>query len=273
MMKLALRPADLSPKCTPVHRLLYPLLEPIFFSTSQKLGRFNKTNAYRWYRICVESLEKGEHDRMRNGLFFLQKIAADKKARNREEAIDYLGRLSAGQKQKSYAANMLEQEATQKLGSAIGADSEMSKAGFRAVIQGKLDMLPSKRPVDIILFLTLTLYENFNRAEKPEGKGVRFVESCEAVRELLKEHYERDAPGIMAGSPNASVLLSLRNAERAIQEGLEDCYHELILEFPDIINIKFGTTEMLGDSCELILYGEVSDAEYKRYILNKMNKK
>lgn len=61
--------------------------------------------------------------------------------------------------------------------------------------------------------------------------------------------------------------------EKAIQDGLEDAYHELVLEFPDVKNIRFGTTEMIADGAELIIYGEVSDEEYKRYILNKQNKK
>jgi uncharacterized protein YbjQ (UPF0145 family) len=61
--------------------------------------------------------------------------------------------------------------------------------------------------------------------------------------------------------------------EKAIQEGLEDAYHELVLEFPDVKNVRFGTTEIISDGCELIIYGEVSDIEYKKYVLNKMNKK
>jgi len=64
----------------------------------------------------------------------------------------------------------------------------------------------------------------------------------------------------------------IRGYERAIESGLEDLYHELILEFPNIKNIRFGTTEMLNDACELILYGEVSDEEYKKYILEKRRK-
>jgi uncharacterized protein YbjQ (UPF0145 family) len=61
--------------------------------------------------------------------------------------------------------------------------------------------------------------------------------------------------------------------EKAIQEGLEDVYHELVLEFPDIKNIRFGTTEFISDGCELIIYGEVSDEVYKEYILKKRSKK
>ena len=60
--------------------------------------------------------------------------------------------------------------------------------------------------------------------------------------------------------------------EKAIQDGIEDAYHELLIEFPNVINIKFGTTEMLNDACELIVYGEVSDEEYKEYILKKREK-
>lgn len=61
--------------------------------------------------------------------------------------------------------------------------------------------------------------------------------------------------------------------EKAIQEGLEDAYHELVLEFPDVKNVRFGNTEFLNDGAELIIYGEVSDEEYKKYILKKREKK
>jgi uncharacterized protein YbjQ (UPF0145 family) len=60
--------------------------------------------------------------------------------------------------------------------------------------------------------------------------------------------------------------------EKAIQDALEDAYHELVLEFPDVKNVMFGTTELIADGAELIVYGEVSDAEYKRYILKKRGK-
>lgn len=60
--------------------------------------------------------------------------------------------------------------------------------------------------------------------------------------------------------------------EKAIQDALEDAYHELIIEFPDVKNVRFGTTEMIADGAELIVYGEVSDEEYKKYILEKRAK-
>lgn len=50
--------------------------------------------------------------------------------------------------------------------------------------------------------------------------------------------------------------------ERAIQEGIEEAYEELIKEFPNIQNVRFGTTEMLNDACEIIIYGEVIEEEY-----------
>ena len=61
--------------------------------------------------------------------------------------------------------------------------------------------------------------------------------------------------------------------EKAILESLEDAYHELLLKFSDIKNIRFGTTEMIEGGAEIILYGEVSDEEYKKYILEKRSKK
>ena len=60
--------------------------------------------------------------------------------------------------------------------------------------------------------------------------------------------------------------------EKVIQENLEDAYHELVLQFPNVKNIRFGTTEMIADGAELIIYGEVDDEEYKRYITEKRGK-
>lgn len=59
--------------------------------------------------------------------------------------------------------------------------------------------------------------------------------------------------------------------ERAIQEAIDEAYGELIKEFPNVINVRFGTTEMLSDGCEIIIYGEVTNEEYERY--TKKNKK
>jgi len=52
--------------------------------------------------------------------------------------------------------------------------------------------------------------------------------------------------------------------EKAIQEAIDGAYAELKEEYPNIQNVRFGTTEMLNDACEIILYGEVTDDEYKR---------
>lgn len=54
----------------------------------------------------------------------------------------------------------------------------------------------------------------------------------------------------------------LKGYEKAIQEAIEDAYNELITEFPNVQNVRFGTTEMIKDGAEIIVYGEVSDAEY-----------
>jgi len=52
--------------------------------------------------------------------------------------------------------------------------------------------------------------------------------------------------------------------EKAIQEAIDDAYEELIKEYPNVQNVRFGTTEMLDDACEIIIYGEVTEDEYKR---------
>jgi uncharacterized protein YbjQ (UPF0145 family) len=50
--------------------------------------------------------------------------------------------------------------------------------------------------------------------------------------------------------------------EKAISESIEEAYNELITEYPNIKNVKFGTTEMLSDACEIVIYGDVTDEEY-----------
>jgi uncharacterized protein YbjQ (UPF0145 family) len=60
--------------------------------------------------------------------------------------------------------------------------------------------------------------------------------------------------------------------EKIIQESLEDCYAELLEDYPNIQNIKFGTSEMIKDGAELILYGEVTEKEYVECIKKKGSK-
>ena len=50
--------------------------------------------------------------------------------------------------------------------------------------------------------------------------------------------------------------------EKAIQQALDESYQELLKEYPNIQNIKFGTTEMLSDAAEVVIYGDVTDEEY-----------
>jgi uncharacterized protein YbjQ (UPF0145 family) len=65
----------------------------------------------------------------------------------------------------------------------------------------------------------------------------------------------------------------VRAYEQAIQEAIDEAYDELIKEFPNIQNVRFGTTEMLSDACEIIIYGEVSDGDYEKYRTQNKNKK
>lgn len=61
----------------------------------------------------------------------------------------------------------------------------------------------------------------------------------------------------------------VKSYELAIQEGLEDAYAEMLRDFPRVKNIRFGTTEMLKDGAEIILYGEVPYSDYMKYMKNK----
>lgn len=49
--------------------------------------------------------------------------------------------------------------------------------------------------------------------------------------------------------------------EKVIQEALEDAYNELKSEHPNVKNVRFGTTEMISDGAEIVVYGEVEDGE------------
>jgi len=51
----------------------------------------------------------------------------------------------------------------------------------------------------------------------------------------------------------------VKSYERVIQEALDDAYNELKKEYPNVKNVRFGTTEMLNDGAEIIVYGEVED--------------
>jgi len=45
--------------------------------------------------------------------------------------------------------------------------------------------------------------------------------------------------------------------ENLIRESLEDMEKELRTKYPSVRNVRFGTTEMIKDGAELILYGEI----------------
>lgn len=51
----------------------------------------------------------------------------------------------------------------------------------------------------------------------------------------------------------------VKSYERVIQEALDDAYNELKKEYPNVKNVRFGTTEMLNDGAEIVVYGEVED--------------
>lgn len=51
--------------------------------------------------------------------------------------------------------------------------------------------------------------------------------------------------------------------ERAIQQAIDEAYEELRKEHPKIRNVRFGTTEMIKDGAEIIVYGEVDDEKPK----------
>ena len=48
----------------------------------------------------------------------------------------------------------------------------------------------------------------------------------------------------------------IKGYEMAIQTTLDDAYSELKTKYPDVKNVRFGTTEMIEDGAEIIVYGE-----------------
>jgi uncharacterized protein YbjQ (UPF0145 family) len=51
----------------------------------------------------------------------------------------------------------------------------------------------------------------------------------------------------------------VKTYERVIQQALEEAYDELKAEYPNVKNIRFGTTEMIKDGAEIVVYGEVDE--------------
>ena len=49
----------------------------------------------------------------------------------------------------------------------------------------------------------------------------------------------------------------VKSYERLIQETLEEMEKELRKKYPNVQNLRLGTTEMISDGAELILYGDV----------------
>ena len=54
----------------------------------------------------------------------------------------------------------------------------------------------------------------------------------------------------------------VKSYEKAIQQAIDEAYKEMLKEYPNVKNVRFGTTEMLSDAAEIIVYGEVTDKEY-----------
>lgn len=65
----------------------------------------------------------------------------------------------------------------------------------------------------------------------------------------------------------------IKSYEKAIQAALEELYNEMLTDYPNIQNIKLVISDMFEDEVQLVVYGDISDEEYKEYIHNKRNKK
>lgn len=65
----------------------------------------------------------------------------------------------------------------------------------------------------------------------------------------------------------------IKSYEKVIAKALENSYNELYERFPNIKNVRVGTTEMIRDGCEIIVYGEVTDEEYEEEKKRPKNKR
>lgn len=61
----------------------------------------------------------------------------------------------------------------------------------------------------------------------------------------------------------------VKSYEKVIEQALSGAYGELYKQYPGIKNVRFATTEMIKDGCEIIAYGEVTDEEYETGKKNK----
>ena len=65
----------------------------------------------------------------------------------------------------------------------------------------------------------------------------------------------------------------VKSYEKVIAKALGESYDELYNRFPNIKNVRFATTEMIKDGCEIIAYGEVTDEEYEEEKKRPKNKR
>jgi uncharacterized protein YbjQ (UPF0145 family) len=49
----------------------------------------------------------------------------------------------------------------------------------------------------------------------------------------------------------------VKSYERLIEQTLNEMSKELYKKYPKVKNVRLGTTEMIADGAELILYGEI----------------
>jgi len=61
----------------------------------------------------------------------------------------------------------------------------------------------------------------------------------------------------------------VKSYEKIIQKAIDEAYEELHKKYDTLRNVRIGTTEMIRDGCEIIVYGEVDEDEFQK----KKNKK
>jgi len=164
----------------------FPRLQPLlahYMGMEQRYDYLNNRNAYRWYCIALESLEKHDHARMRKAVSMLAGLATAN-GPNRHEAREYLVEIMKNPGSTSYAADMLRNAASDAIGLAI-LYAEDPEAACRTL--GEV-MTAGMGSMEKLLVLNNARAEQLSLSSQvPKGERARSIVMFETIHKMIGE--------------------------------------------------------------------------------------
>ena len=173
-------------------RFFEPLLGRLM-ATDAKYDVLNPNNALRWFRVALQGVEDGKHDRMREALRNLQNIVL-KRGRNSDEALHYLLALGTVEKNGSVAAGMLRDECEDVVAHTVGILTllEDEQRTTMRIANASVHGLPPDKAVEAFIDALSELFVNSAKATQTDGEKIGHLFLIGAYRKKL----ELSLPGL-----------------------------------------------------------------------------